>query len=158
MTQSREGRRIPGVKNSARNLKILQNRRSSTGTCSVVLEFPQEASAVWHALHSTTQRKKQLRKQSQRTIRARTGFYIAGAAASPKKLTSRRARPFSNVADTPNRSTATTTRRPDCVTEVRRGNTVLVVSGYIKQDTTADTMMKVLKAESAAGHKPPFTA
>ena len=54
-----------------------------------------------------------------------------------------------------------TARRPDCVTEVRRGNTVLVVSGYFKQDTTAtatDKMMKVLEAESAAGHKPPFTA
>jgi hypothetical protein len=52
-------------------------------------------------------------------------------------------------------------RRPDCVTEVRRGNTVLVVSGYFKQDTTAtatDKMMKVLEAENAAGHKPPFTA
>ena len=51
-------------------------------------------------------------------------------------------------------------RRPDCVTEVRRGNTVLVVSGYFKQDTaaTADKMMKVLEAESAAGHKPIFTA
>ena len=51
--------------------------------------------------------------------------------------------------------------RPDCVTEVRRGNTVLVVSGYFKQGTTAtaaDKMMKVLEAESAAGHKPPFTA
>ena len=32
------------------------------------------------------------------------------------------------MTDTPNRSTATTARRPDCVTEVRRGNTVLVVS------------------------------
>ena len=52
-----------------------------------------------------------------------------------------------------------TARRPDCVTEVRRGNTVLVVSGYFKQDTTAtDKMMKVLEAENAAGHKPPFTA
>ena len=54
-----------------------------------------------------------------------------------------------------------TARRPDCVTEVRRGNTVLVVSGYFKQDTTAtatDKMMKVLVAENAAGHKPPFTA
>lgn len=53
------------------------------------------------------------------------------------------------------------TRRPDCVTEVRRGNTVLVVSGYFKQGTTAtaaDKMMKVLEAESVAGHKPPFTA
>ncbi len=63
------------------------------------------------------------------------------------------------MTDTPNRSTATTARRPDCVTEVRRGNTVLVVSGYFKQGTTAaDKMMKVLEAESAAGHKPPFTA
>ena len=54
-----------------------------------------------------------------------------------------------------------TARRPDCVTEVCRGNTVLVVSGYFKQDTTAtatDKMMKVLEAENAAGHKPPFTA
>ena len=54
-----------------------------------------------------------------------------------------------------------TARRPDCVTEVRMGNTVLVVSGYFKQDTTAtatDKMMKVLEAENAAGHKPPFTA
>lgn len=54
-----------------------------------------------------------------------------------------------------------TARRPDCVTEVRRGNTVLVVSGYFKQDTTAtatDKMMKVLEVENAAGHKPPFTA
>ena len=66
------------------------------------------------------------------------------------------------MTDNPNRSTtATTARRPDCVTEVRRGNTVLVVSGYFKQDTTAtatDKMMKVLEAENAAGHKPPFTA
>ena len=48
------------------------------------------------------------------------------------------------------------TRRPDCVTEVRRGNTVLVVSGYCKQGTTApaaDKMMKVLEAESAAGER-----
>ena len=60
------------------------------------------------------------------------------------------------MTDTPNRSTATAARRPDCVTEVRRGNTVLVVSGYFKQDTTAnaaDKMMKVLEAESAAGER-----
>ena len=44
-------------------------------------------------------------------------------------------------------------RRPDCVTEVRMGNTVLVVSGYFKKDaaaTAADKMMKVLEAEAAA--------
>ena len=37
-------------------------------------------------------------------------------------------------------------RRPDCVTEVRMGNTVLVVSGYFKKDaaaTAADKMMTV---------------
>ncbi len=63
------------------------------------------------------------------------------------------------MTDTPIRKAATTARRPDCVSEVRRGNTVLVVSGYFKQDTTAaDKMMKVLEAESASGHKPPFTA
>ena len=46
-----------------------------------------------------------------------------------------------------------TDRRPDCVTEIRMGNTVLVVSGFFKKDTTAtaaDKMMKVLEAETAA--------
>lgn len=45
-----------------------------------------------------------------------------------------------------------TARRPDCVTEIRIGNSVLVVSGYFKQDTTAtaaDKMLKVLEAEAA---------
>ena len=39
------------------------------------------------------------------------------------------------------------------MTEIRRGNTVLIVSGYFKQDATAtaaDKMMKVLEAEAAA--------
>ncbi|MEE0680621.1 MAG: transposon-encoded TnpW family protein [Candidatus Gastranaerophilaceae bacterium] len=61
------------------------------------------------------------------------------------------------MTDTPNRNTATTARRPDCVTEVRRGNTVLVVSGYFKQGTTAtaaDKMLKVLEAETAAQKSP----
>ena len=50
-------------------------------------------------------------------------------------------------------------RRPDCVTETRMKNTVLIVSGYLKQDATAtaaDKMMKVLAAEAAA--KSNFTA
>ena len=49
-------------------------------------------------------------------------------------------------------STTKTDRRPDCVTEIRIGNSVLVVSGYFKQDTTAtaaDKMLKVLEAEAA---------
>ena len=52
-------------------------------------------------------------------------------------------------------------RRPDCVTEPRIGNTLLVVSGFFKQDATdtaADKMMKLLEAEAAAGSLPPFSA
>lgn len=44
------------------------------------------------------------------------------------------------------------TRRPDCVTEIRMGNSVLVVSGFFKQgstETAADKMAKVLQAEAA---------
>jgi len=40
------------------------------------------------------------------------------------------------------------TRRPDCVTEIRIGNSVLVVSGYFKQDTTATAA-----STTAAGFK-----
>ncbi len=54
-------------------------------------------------------------------------------------------------------SNTSTTRRPDCVTEVRMGNTVLTVSGYFKRgttDTAADKMAKVLEAEATGrpGH------
>ena len=44
-----------------------------------------------------------------------------------------------------------TARRPDCVTEIRMGNSVLVVSGYFKKDTTttaADKMARVLGSGS----------
>ena len=50
------------------------------------------------------------------------------------------------MTDTPSKTK--TTRRPDCVTQLRMGNTVLTVSGYFKQDTAADKMAKVLEAES----------
>lgn len=43
-------------------------------------------------------------------------------------------------------------RCPDCVTEIRMGNSVLVVYGFFKQDSTetaADKMEKVLQAEVA---------
>ena len=55
----------------------------------------------------------------------------------------------------------TTARRPDCVTETRMGNTVLVVSGFFKEDavsTAADKMMRVLEAECMAGNRPEYTA
>ena len=35
-----------------------------------------------------------------------------------------------------------TARRPDCVTEIRMGNSVLVVSGYFKKDTTTSAPIK----------------
>ena len=47
-----------------------------------------------------------------------------------------------------NKQNTTPERRPDCVTEIRMGNTVLIVSGFFKKDTTdtaADKMMKVLE-------------
>lgn len=52
-------------------------------------------------------------------------------------------------------------RRPDCVTETRMGNTILVVSSFFKEDavsTAADKMMRVLEAESMAGNRPEYTA
>ncbi len=54
-----------------------------------------------------------------------------------------------------------TVRRPYCVTETRMGNTILVVSGFFKEDavsTAADKMMRVLEAESMAGNRPEYTA
>ena len=56
------------------------------------------------------------------------------------------------MTDKKHRTASPTDRRPDCVTEIRIGNSVLVVSGYFKQDTTAtaaDKMLKVLEAEAA---------
>ena len=52
------------------------------------------------------------------------------------------------------RQTDTARRVPDCVTEVRKGNTILTVSGYFKQDATetaADKMAKVIAAEGTTG-------
>ena len=44
-----------------------------------------------------------------------------------------------------NKQNTTPERRPDCVTEIRMGNTVLIVSGFFKKDTTdtaADTKVQ----------------
>ena len=63
------------------------------------------------------------------------------------------------MTDKKHRTASPTDRRPDCVTETRMGNTVLIVSGFFKKDTTAtaaDKMMKVLEAETAAAPKPPL--
>ena len=45
--------------------------------------------------------------------------------------------------------------------EIRMGNSVLVVSGYFKKDTTttaADKMARVLEAEAAATQEPTYPA
>ena len=65
------------------------------------------------------------------------------------------------MTETKQTSTTKTDCRPDCVTEIRMGNSVLTVSGYFKEDTTAtaaDKMMKVLEAEIRAGQNTPHTA
>ena len=57
-------------------------------------------------------------------------------------------------------TTKTNPRRPDCVTKIRMGNSVLVVSGFFKQgstETAADKMARVLEAE-AATQKSIYTA
>ena len=48
-----------------------------------------------------------------------------------------------------------TARRPDCVTEIRMGNSVLVVSGFYKENSTetaAPKMAGVLEAEAATAN------
>ncbi len=55
------------------------------------------------------------------------------------------------MTETKQTSTTKTDHRPDCVTEIRMGNSVLTVSGFFKQgatDTVADKMMKVLEVEA----------
>ncbi|MCD8354332.1 MAG: chorismate synthase [Clostridiales bacterium] len=42
-------------------------------------------------------------------------------------------------------------RQPDCVTEIRQGNSLLLVSGYFKPDakaTAADKLVHVMELES----------
>ena len=55
------------------------------------------------------------------------------------------------MANDPRRKSPAPARRPDCVTKIRMGNTILTVSGYFKQDTTdtaVDKMAKALEAEN----------
>ncbi len=54
----------------------------------------------------------------------------------------------------PNNTSSETKTTPDCVTEIRMGNTVLAVSDYFERDTTgtaADKMAKVLEATGQPG-------
>ena len=46
-----------------------------------------------------------------------------------------------------------TTRRPDCVTEIRMGNSVLVVSGYFKKDTTTTAADKMARRNGHTGER-----
>ena len=55
----------------------------------------------------------------------------------------------------------TNPRRPDCVTEIRMGNSVLVVSGFFKQsstETAADKIVRVLEAEAVTTQEPTYLA
>lgn len=57
--------------------------------------------------------------------------------------------------------TRTNPRRPDCVTEICMGNSVLVVSGFFKQgstETTADKIVRVLEAEAVTTQEPTYLA
>ena len=47
-----------------------------------------------------------------------------------------------------NKQNTTPERRPDCVTEIRMGNTVLVVSGFFKKDTTDTAADKMKPTQS----------
>lgn len=52
-------------------------------------------------------------------------------------------------------------RTPDCVTQTRMGNSVLVVSGFFKQDATMtaeDKMARVLEAENSIEYKDMYSA
>lgn len=57
--------------------------------------------------------------------------------------------------------TRTNPRRPDCVMEIRTGNSVLVVSGFFKQgstETAADKIVRVLEAEAVTTQEPTYLA
>ena len=52
-----------------------------------------------------------------------------------------------------------THRAPDCVTEIKAGNTILTVFGYFKEDATdtaEDKMLKALKAENEEIAQAPY--
>ena len=49
------------------------------------------------------------------------------------------------MAETKQKHTAPADRRPDCVTEIRMGNSVLVVSGFFKKDATSTAADKWLR-------------
>ena len=54
------------------------------------------------------------------------------------------------------RKSMKSTAPADCVTEIRIGNSVLVVSGFFKKDATdtaADKMARVIEAEAALPEK-----
>lgn len=54
------------------------------------------------------------------------------------------------MTDTPRQTDNAASRAPDCVTEVRKGKTILTVSGFFKQnaaETAADKMIKAISVE-----------
>lgn len=54
------------------------------------------------------------------------------------------------MTNAPRQSNNAASRVPDCVTEVRKGSTIITVSGFFKPnaaETAADKMVKVVAAE-----------
>ena len=51
----------------------------------------------------------------------------------------------------------TAQRKPDCVTEIRVGNTILTVSGFFKLDATETAVDKMEKVVAARGAATTFT-
>lgn len=53
--------------------------------------------------------------------------------------------------DAPRQTDNAANRVPDCVTEVRKGNTILTVSGFFRDgatETATDKLVKVLQTEN----------
>lgn len=49
------------------------------------------------------------------------------------------------MTDAPRQTTSAASRVPDCVTEVRKGSTILTVSGYFKQNASETATQKMEK-------------
>ena len=61
------------------------------------------------------------------------------------------------MTETKQTSTTKTDRRPDCVTEISTGNSLIPVPGFIKPaatDTPPDNMLPAMGAAAPAGHTP----
>lgn len=54
------------------------------------------------------------------------------------------------MTNAPRQTDNAASRVPDCVTEVRKGNTILTVSGFFQQDSTETAVQKMEKTIRSA--------